>query len=1688
MITNTCTLTKLEEKTSYEKQSKWKPHTLEEKTLNKKQLTWKPHTKEENTSGKKTMRCKSQNSLSPPKKRLTNTSTPSWLVRELDLSRDRVIKPKKKGKGGQHCGNARKHAYNQKQERLTLQSGTESIVDHMSDFVSYVKLIDCKFYQQTINVLEMLILFIYDLFRSRNFMDIIVSCAHMVKHYTRANILTQEHLNNLKELLSFTNLQSCERKTIDSFRDILRDWKRIRKSPLIQKMTKVLLYMTTIGFYKGPLPKEVAERVGEVATDYTTHRMEFASDFIYYILDLLHFVCDKTYSVIFEGRNPKDFLVSNIEYDTWLIKAQEHLAKSGFLSNPSAYDIDLHQYLYELKELISAGISMYKYSCELDKLLRNLIRKTTFELQKVEMRMLSRESAQSMRQVPFAIAIEGPSAVGKSKVAEAIHVYFANLFNKPITGCERYVKSATAKFWDGFTSDMWSLFIDDAGMWSSELDLIDESIMDIVRIVNNMPYMPDMAALEDKGKTPFKGDLVVITTNCPDLKCNEYFSYPFAAARRVPWHIRVRAKHVDESQFMLKTNAEDLIANQIPDDWIFDILTPVPKKFGNKQSEGLPMMQGQLKAIHTGLSMRELLLFIKEKATLHRNHQNCVVQHSASLVKLELCDECKLPPNFCQCVKNQGGVEIIAMTAIQYFCNYFITRLLDMLIFYNILPTLCNKIYSKYHNFFILRLRELQDKAQNKFNNIHSRLRPIGVFTVSLCTVVGVLLTLYKLFLSIKKQGSKVSTWGMSYPDLNERENVWQKDPYVIDTFDSTPQSLSMGGLDEEKCKDLLSKSCAYLRFLDGETWKFCRLLNLKGQKFLVPNHCIPKNKSIHCQIIRGYLNDKKGDHHFFNLNQSQIMRLPDVDLCLLTIPSVSNGKDITNLFIKEKAINKGPMQMIMRNKDGSISHLNKNFTFCEELQNMPLCGIKYKVWKTPDLITNNGDCGALVYRLDDMGLRILGIHESYQTNMLSSNYACSVLLTHEFIQSLPLDNEIGIVEPQLGQFAEKVDLRPVSESSCLRSIAEGTISVYGNINHINRPRSKVKQSMLCRSMMDLGFELKYGPPVMDTLTPWCVNIKKQVQADNYIEWDDLMLIKNQILEQWKFAVPEFEKEVKILDFDTTINGKPGVKYIDAIPRKTSAGFPFCKSKTYYMEPLEDESGLDKVIFTPQIMDKVLWRLEEYKNGNRSKPVFRAALKDEAVSLEKISTSKTRVFMGAPVDFTICMRSLLLSFVRIVQKNKFIFESAPGTEAQCIEWDMLYRYLTELGEDNMIFGDFSGFDASMRSNVMRVAFDLIEDFHRMSGASEEHCKMIRALSYDVVFPLVEFNGDLIELNGKNPSGQPLTVILNGLVNCICVRYCYLKLNPDREVNSFRDNVRLMTYGDDNGMGVSKSVPWFNHTAISKVMSTIGMKYTMADKASESQPYIHISQADFLKRKWAYCEDTESMVCPLSEDSIIKSLMIGVKSKNISEQEHAANVIYSAHLEFFWHGKSKFDKWSKLFQVFITDFDLEPYLPKPLPSWDELVFDYNFRSKTFLQLQVGEETRLCVHCYMPKSLGKYDVCNHCKLKDQCMICDGITEDICLNIDPPLWFCRECDYTMFWDLLYPEYLMIDLLNNAYSSKMEIEGTLDLSINGFDHTSILESATVLDWDGRFYVSVPSATNDRLLDELGHSSRTNL
>lgn len=1604
---------------------------------------------------------------------------PSWTRETLDLTRDRSAPKKKKGKGRFKSGSGHQYSMDQKRTRLRLQVGTQDMTHRFDGFCEFVReSANRAWFNVTMDSVEYILLYIYDMIRARNLMDIFVASVHLVKHYAKTSIFTTEHLHNLTAMMQVTSLQSGDREFINSLRDVLRDWTRFKTCPLVKKITQVLIYTTSFGLYSGPLPANALSKVRAMEEHFSSHRLNDALDFVYYLLDLLHFVCDKAYGVMFEGYDPKSLFVSSMEYDVWLDKAQEHLAKSNLLSNPTAFNIDIHEYLFTLKELSRTGSEIYKFSCELDKSLCNLIRRTTYELQKVEMTILSRESAQSMRPVPFCVAIEGDSSVGKSKVAEAIHVYFGNLFGKPITGSERYTKNATCKFWDGFTSDQWSLSMDDVAMWSSDLDMVDESVMDIVRIVNNMPYMPDMAALEDKGKTPFKGELVIITTNSPDLKCNEYFAYPFAAARRVPFHIRVRPRDVDG--FMLKADTSTLVSNEIPDSWLFDIYEPTPKTFGNKESAGIKMQQAYLKKVLSDLTMRDLLLFIKEKATLHRNHQKRVVEHSSSLAKLDLCSQCALPPNFCACVQNQGGIEAVCVAACTYTLNYMLTRTMDFLIFYGLFPRLVVSIRHRLDSFFSIRLKELKRKAQDKVYETYSSLKPSTV-TMSLLSIVSVILVCYKMFFSLQKQGTSFSTWGKKYPEKNERESCWQKETYVVDTFDSSPQSLSMKGLSREKQIKILDKACAYLRYNHEGVWKFCRLLNIKGQKFLTPNHCMPENCTLECEIVRTQLYNRRGDVHAFVLNQSQIERFPNMDLCMITIPSVTSGKDLTNLFVKEKALVQGPISIMKRDSQGEVLTQDLPFSKVANLHNSCLGGINYRVWKTPSLKTEKGDCGALMYRSDDLGLRIMGIHESYESSLIARGNACAIVLTYEFISSLDLSNEVSIVAPQLGVKDEPVVVRPIGPDSCLRSLNTGCIKVYGNIRPKNRPRSKVQRTILCQDMMDLGFELKYGPPVMGSLKPWMINLEKQIQADNYAEWDDLQVIKRHMLARWLKVDDSYKEEVRILDFDTVINGQPGVRYIDAIPRKTSAGFPFCKPKIHFLHGVPSEPGLDKVEFDEVIMAKVKWRLENYMKMNRTFPVYRGSLKDEATTLEKIEKGKTRVFMGAPIDFTIAVRSLLLSFVRIVQKNKFIFESAPGTEAQCIEWDHLYKYLTEHGDSRMIFGDFSGFDSTMRSNFMRVAFDMIEDFHRECGATEEHCRMIRALSYDIVFPLVEFNGDLIELNGKNPSGQPLTVIINGIINCMYMRYCFLKLNPNKNLEDFDRTVNLLTYGDDNGMGVSEDIPWFNHTAIQECMSNIGVTYTMADKTSRTQEYIHIDEADFLKRKWRYEPDTDTMVCPLNLDSIIKSLMIGIKSTSICEKEHAASIISSAQLEFFWHGKDVFSKWNEILATFVSDHDLHMYMPRPLQKWDTLVQEYKDRSKSFLTLQDGVESRPCELCGHEKSPEIYEYCGGCEAMDQCMLCDELSTCMFTIPSPRLWMCHYCYHDFFYYEQYDPSLIMDYYEQAVLRKRQQSGWIDLPLEWFCHAPTEESAIYPVWDRRVYACVPSAINGTLEYRLG-------
>jgi len=224
--------------------------------------------------------------------------------------------------------------------------------------------------------------------------------------------------------------------------------------------------------------------------------------------------------------------------------------------------------------------------------------------------------------------------------------------------------------------------------------------------------------------------------------------------------------------------------------------------------------------------------------------------------------------------------------------------------------------------------------------------------------------------------------------------------------------------------------------------------------------------------------------------------------------------------------------------------------------------------------------------------------------------------------------------------------------------------------------------------------------------------------------------------------------------------------------------------------------------------------------------------------------------------------------------------------------------------------------------------------------------------------VVDFNGDLIEFFGCNPSGHPLTVIINGLANSLYMRYCYAVLAPDKSATNFKRDVSLMTYGDDNIMGVSPNITFFNHTAIQKVLASVDIEYTMADKGALSKPFIHISESSFLKRSWRYDEDVGAYLCPLDHKSINKMLTVCVSSKTITPQLQAIAVIETALREYFFYGRYIYEFKKIMFEEIVDENNLRLYvMDSTFMSYEDLCNQFWENSKKLkveALLGIGEQ--------------------------------------------------------------------------------------------------------------------------------------
>lgn len=404
-------------------------------------------------------------------------------------------------------------------------------------------------------------------------------------------------------------------------------------------------------------------------------------------------------------------------------------------------------------------------------------------------------------------------------------------------------------------------------------------------------------------------------------------------------------------------------------------------------------------------------------------------------------------------------------------------------------------------------------------------------------------------------------------------------------------------------------------------------------------------------------------------------------------------------------------------------------------------------------------------------------------------------------------------------------------------------------------------------------------------------------------------------------------KDIKPLTEKENLNGIPGVKFIDALKKNTSPGFPLSGTKADFIEGEDGERE-----FVPLIRNEVARHLECYKRGDRAYVVAKGCKKDEVLA----KMNKCRVYYANAVAFVYNTRKYFLPLGRVLQMNPIASECAVGINSHGPEWDELMVFCQKYG--NLIGGDYSKYDQKIPAQLLLCAFSILIELAKLCNYSEEDIRVMKAMTGDLVYSLVAFNGHLIQLTeGGHISGNSLTVILNSIVGSLNMRCVYYdaQLSP---YGTFRENVALTTYGDDNYGSVSDSIKdRFNITVISEFLDRYGQTYTMPDKDSELAPFLP-DAGTFLCRRSVLHPELGFTIGALDENSIFKSLHRYLRPrKHPLTPEHASAMnIDTALFEFFNHGREVYERRQEELRLVAEECDISHLCTRLTESYDDRV--------------------------------------------------------------------------------------------------------------------------------------------------------
>lgn len=448
--------------------------------------------------------------------------------------------------------------------------------------------------------------------------------------------------------------------------------------------------------------------------------------------------------------------------------------------------------------------------------------------------------------------------------------------------------------------------------------------------------------------------------------------------------------------------------------------------------------------------------------------------------------------------------------------------------------------------------------------------------------------------------------------------------------------------------------------------------------------------------------------------------------------------------------------------------------------------------------------------------------------------------------------------------------------------------------------KSRVRPTVIAEDVQKLCPDVQYGPPKFGR-SMWPKGALPAFNVSPGLPPEHIKWAVEDYLSSFQHMSPFLRELLRPLSWKEALNGIDGARFIDSMNFSTSAGIGFPGGKKAWIKEYINDQGQLERDFVDAVKDRVDYALKALRAGRRVPFIFNATPKDEPTDVNK---DKVRLFMVGELACVVIVRMYFTPVCRIIQMTTGLSECAVGINSLSEDWEHTMQHLEKF---KLFFdGDHKKYDTRKHPSISGASYRIMIEIAALGHYTGDDLFLMAMIASDLIRPLVNYNGDVVVLDGSTPSGIPVTVIVNSLDNSVYNRCAYKGIYPSAKVGEFRRYVSHINYGDDFINGVSWWRSSFNFVAMQEYLRKYDLEITPGIKSAKPRRFIPWEELVFLQRKSVKLPELDYRVGALNESSIFKSLLSVLHSNVLSPEMAAATNVDGALREWTFHGKKTYD--------------------------------------------------------------------------------------------------------------------------------------------------------------------------------------